>query len=77
MKVGCLGLCYAEPLIYIKMAGRPIVCYGHSHPDNVHSLVDKISENENINNDLALGSIDFPEINVLPVPGLPRSMSIP
>ena len=71
MKVGCLGLCYAEPLIYIKMPGRPIVCYGHLHPDKVHSLVDAVFENDNINNDLALGSIDFPEIKVLPVPGLP------
>jgi NADH-quinone oxidoreductase subunit F len=71
MKVGCLGLCYAEPLIYIKMPGRPIVCYGHLYPDKVHSLVNSVFKNENINNDLALGSIDFPEIKVLPVPGLP------
>jgi len=71
MKVGCLGLCYAEPLIYIKMPNRPLVCYGHLHLHNIASLVDAVFDNNNINNNLTLGAIDLPEIKVLPVPGLP------
>ena len=70
MKVGCLGLCYAEPLIYIKMPNRPLVCYGHLHLHNIASLVDAVFDNNNINNNLTLGAIDLPEIKVLPVPGL-------
>ncbi len=71
MKVGCLGLCYAEPLIYIKMPNRPLVCYGHLRPDNTASLVDAVFDDNNINNSLTLGAIDLPEIKVHPVPGLP------
>ena len=70
MTVGCIGLCYAEPLIYIKMPSRPLVCYGLLRPDNMASLVEAVFDNNNINNNFALGAIDLPEINVLPVPGL-------
>jgi NADH-quinone oxidoreductase subunit F len=70
MTVGCMGLCYAEPLIYIKTPNRPLVCYGHLRPDNMASLIDAVFDNDNINNSLTLGAIDLPEINVLPVPGL-------
>ncbi len=71
MNVGCLGLCYAEPLIYIKKPNRPLICYGNLHTDNVARLVEEVFDRDDLNNDLALGSIDLPEINVLPVPGLP------
>ena len=76
MNVGCLGLCYAEPLIYIKKPNRPLICYGNLHPDNVARLVEEVFDRDNLNNDLALGSIDLPEINVLPVPGLPSISGI-
>jgi NADH:ubiquinone oxidoreductase subunit F (NADH-binding)/NAD-dependent dihydropyrimidine dehydrogenase PreA subunit len=69
MNVGCMGLCYAEPLIYIKLPNRPLVCYGHLRPDNMASLVDAVFD-DNINNNLTLGAIDLPEINALSVPGL-------
>ena len=55
MNVGCLGLCYAEPLIYIKMPNRPLICYGHLHPDNAAILVDAVFENDNINNRSRVG----------------------
>jgi NADH-quinone oxidoreductase subunit F len=71
MNVGCLGLCYAEPLIYIKMPGQPLVCYGHLRPDDVSSLIDAVFDNNKIDNNSALGAIDLPEIDVPPVPGLP------
>ena len=71
MNVGCLGLCYAEPLIYIKQPGQPSVCYGHLRPDDVSSLIDAVFDNNKINNNSALGAIDLPEIDVPLVPGLP------
>jgi len=49
MKVGCLGLCYAEPLIYIKMPSQPMVCYGHLHLQDIESLADAVFDNNNIN----------------------------
>ncbi len=71
MKVGCLGLCYAEPLIYIKMPTQPVICYGHLRPDNISSLVDAVFDDNNINNNLTLGAIDLPEIDTPSIPGLP------
>ncbi len=70
MNVGCLGLCYAEPLIYIKKPNRPLICYGNLNVDNIARLVEEVFDKDNLNNDLALGAIDLPEINVSPVPGL-------
>ncbi|VVB68725.1 Ferredoxin [uncultured archaeon] len=77
MKVGCLGLCYAEPLIYIKMPNRPLICYGHLHPENIALLVEEVFDKDNINNNMTLGAIDLPEIKVPPVPGLPSIMEHP
>ena len=42
MEVGCLGLCYAEPLVYIKKPGLPMVCYGFVTPDVGPSLVSRV-----------------------------------
>jgi len=77
MKVGCLGLCYAEPLIYIKMPNRPLICYGHLHPENIALLVEEVFDKDNISNNMTLGAIDLPEIKVPPVPGLPSIMEHP
>jgi len=77
MKVGCLGLCYAEPLIYIKMPSQPMVCYGHLHLQDIESLADAVFDNNNINNRWALGSIDLPEIEAPLVPGLPSIWNHP
>jgi NADH-quinone oxidoreductase subunit F len=72
MQVGCLGLCYAEPLIYIKMLGQPLVCYGHLGENSVATLIDSAANNKYNNiSHLILGSIDLPEIEASPVPGLP------
>jgi NADH-quinone oxidoreductase subunit F len=71
ISVGCLGLCYAEPLVYIKLPKEPLVCYGRLDPGKAALLVDDVFNNNSINNDLALGAIDLPEIQSPAVPGLP------
>ena len=37
--VGCLGLCYVEPLVDIQMPSGPRVFYGEVTPEEVHRLV--------------------------------------
>ena len=78
MNVGCLGLCYAEPLVYIKLPGQPMICYGYAAPEAVSSLVDEaIHDNINFNNNYdgynkrALGTVELPEIKSQPLPNLP------
>ncbi|MBI4340579.1 MAG: SLBB domain-containing protein [Chloroflexi bacterium] len=39
-EVGCLGLCYAEPLVDIQLPGGPRVFYGNVGPEEVRGLVD-------------------------------------
>ncbi len=71
MNVGCLGLCYAEPLVYIKLPGRPMICYGYAVPEAIPSLVDEALDISNNNHsDRALGTIDLPEIKSEKIPGL-------
>ncbi|MDO8749835.1 MAG: NADH-ubiquinone oxidoreductase-F iron-sulfur binding region domain-containing protein [Dehalococcoidia bacterium] len=38
-EVGCLGLCYAEPLVDITLPGGPRIFYGNVTPDQVPELV--------------------------------------
>ena len=38
-EVGCLGLCYTEPLVDIKIPGGPRILYGNVTPDQVAELV--------------------------------------
>ena len=62
MKVGCLGLCYAEPLVYVKKIGMPMVCYGYVTPEVVPSLVDKAILGDDLWKERALGIVDLPDI---------------
>jgi len=39
-EVGCLGLCYAEPLVELAAPGRPRILYGGVTPDVVPALLD-------------------------------------
>ncbi|NMC10540.1 MAG: NADH-quinone oxidoreductase subunit NuoF [Methanothrix sp.] len=70
MNVGCLGLCYAEPLVYIRIPGRPMVCYGNvtvkAGPDLIRDLFLGRNPKEK-----ALGAMDLPEMKDLHHPNLP------
>ena len=42
MNVGCLGLCYAEPLVYIKIPGKPMICYGNITPEIAPDFINEV-----------------------------------
>jgi NADH-quinone oxidoreductase subunit F len=60
LKVGCLGLCYAEPLVYIKPPGQPMICYGYVAPEVGPSLVEKVIDGKEPWRERALGVMDIP-----------------
>lgn len=62
MMVGCLGLCYAEPLVYVKKPGLPMVCYGYVTPEVAPSLADKVIFGDDLWKERALGIVDLPDI---------------
>ena len=65
-KVGCLGLCFAEPLVDIAIPGNSRVVYGKVTPERVPEIIDShLIKGEPITG-LALGTLDGNEANDLP-----------
>ena len=56
-QVGCIGLCYAEPLVDIIKPGRPRICYSGVTPEIIPQLIEDYIINDNPRPDLALGTI--------------------
>ena len=56
IQVGCIGLCYAEPLIEVVKPGRPGVFYGNLTPELVTEIVRDYLLNDNPRPDLAMGT---------------------
>jgi len=72
-EVGCIGLCFAEPLVDIIKPGKPRIVYNELIPSKVAGLIEDYLINDNPRPDLALGSIgdgivkDIPRLSELPV----------
>jgi len=72
MQVGCIGLCYAEPIIEIIKPGSPIISYGRVTPDVIPQLLEDYLVNDNPRPDLALGTLGDGDVE-----GIPRLMELP
>jgi len=55
IQVGCIGLCYAEPLIEVAKPGKPSVFYGNITPELVSGIIKDYLIADNPRPDLALG----------------------
>jgi NADH-quinone oxidoreductase subunit F len=66
IQVGCIGLCYAEPLIEIAKPGRPSIFYGNLTPELTVELVRDYLLADNPRPDLALGSRGEGEVAGIP-----------
>ena len=71
-EVGCIGLCYAEPLVDITKPGRPRICYGNVTPEIATQLIEDYIVNDNPRSDLALGTIGDGSIE-----GIPKFFDLP
>ena len=47
IEVGCMGHCYAEPIVIIHKPGYPPICYGHVNPVIAERLVNEFILGEN------------------------------
>ncbi len=63
MDVGCLGLCYAEPLVYVKPPGGQLICYGEVDSEEGERLINGALCGRDPDAKEVLGSIDIPEID--------------
>ncbi|MFC2016110.1 NADH-quinone oxidoreductase subunit NuoF [Chloroflexota bacterium] len=71
-QVGCIGLCYAEPLVDIVKPNRPRICYRSVTPEIGSRLIEDYIINDDPCPDLALGTIGEGSIE-----GIPRLFELP
>jgi len=70
--VGCIGLCYAEPLIDIVKPNRSRICYHNVTPEIIRQLIEDYIINDNPRPDLALGTIGDGSVE-----GIPKLFELP
>lgn len=73
IEVGCMGHCYAEPLVIISKPGYPPICYGHVNPVIAERLIKDFILGDNPCFEFVLGALeendlipsfsDFPRAN--------------
>lgn len=66
IEVGCLGMCYAEPLIHVKKPGGPAVCYGEVGPERAAEIIEEYIEKDNPLPQYALGTLGVGAIRGIP-----------
>ena len=72
LQVGCIGLCYAEPLIEVIKPGKPSVFYANLTPELVAEIVNDYLLLDNPRADLALGTRQEGSLK-----GIPRLFDLP
>ncbi len=55
VEVGCIGLCYAEPLVCITKPPRAGVCYSNVTPQRASELIEQYLVNDDCKTDYAMG----------------------
>ena len=68
-EVGCLGLCYAEPLVDVLKPGAPRLFFGNVSPDDVPALVDEYLAQDKVPDGKALAYLGDGEIVGVPALG--------
>src|SRR4030043_1581817 len=72
IKVGCLGICFAEPLVYIKKEGNPTICYKNLVPEDASRIVYTYLIEDDPCFDLAIGTLEMKEGDIPYIPELER-----
>ncbi len=58
IEVGCMGHCYAEPLVVIHKPGYPAICYGYVNPVIAERLVKEFLTGDNVCLEFVLGAME-------------------
>ena len=66
IEVGCIGLCYAEPIACITKPSRPGICYGHLNPGIAKELIESYLINDNTLPNYALGTFGDGSLESIP-----------
>ena len=71
-EVGCIGMCFAEPLVDIIKPGRPRICYENVTSEIMIELIEDYLVKDNPRPDLAMGTSGDGEIE-----GIPKLADLP
>jgi len=66
MEVGCIGMCYAEPIVSILKPGRPGISYGYVTPEKAAQLVEGYLVGDDPMPDDALGTVGDGRVDGIP-----------
>jgi NADH-quinone oxidoreductase subunit F len=66
-EVGCIGTCYAEPMISIIKPGQPQIYYGFLTPELSSQIIEDYLVNNNPRTDLAMGTVGEKRIENIPL----------
>ena len=58
IEVGCMGHCYAEPIVIISKPGYPPICYGHVNPVIAERLIREFILGDNPCLEFVLGAME-------------------
>ncbi|OGN95404.1 MAG: NADH dehydrogenase [Chloroflexi bacterium RBG_13_51_36] len=72
VKVGCTGLCHADPFVTIAKPGSLRVAYANVAPDSVPRLVEGYVAGDDPCLELALGTVEGGDGETISIPELPR-----
>jgi NADH-quinone oxidoreductase subunit F len=72
IEVGCMGHCYAEPLVIIAKPGHPPIAYGYVTPEIARRLVQDYVLGEDTSLEFALGALEKNDL-IPSIYDLPRS----
>jgi len=68
IKVGCLGICFAEPLVYIAKQGNPTICYKNLKPEDVSRIAYNYLVEDDPCFDLVIGTLEMGKGDVPYIP---------
>ena len=66
VEVGCLGMCYAEPIVCINKPGRPGICYGHITAEKAVEIVERYLAGDDAAAEYSLGVYGDGEVQQIP-----------
>jgi len=72
IQVGCIGMCYLEPMMAVRKANQPFICYGNLTPDSVEEILSSSLLRDNPKLETAICTLGESSIE-----GVPRFSELP
>jgi len=63
-RTGCIGFCQQEPLVDVRLPGRPRITYGQMTPDKARSIVADLANGDGVHEEWAIFRADEDELVV-------------